>query len=68
MTNAASWRLLTLGLLLAVGLPTAAQPNELTVQDTRFLLNGEPFPFAGISFFNAIYNPAFNKSPADRKK
>ncbi len=68
MRIAASCCLLTLGLLVAVLPPAAAQGNELTIQGTRFLLNNEPFPFTGISFFNAIYNPAFNKSSADRKK
>lgn len=46
----------------------AAQGNELTIEGTQFRLNGRPFPFTGISFFNAIYNPAFNKSQADRKQ
>ena len=49
---------------LAVGQPK----NEITVSGTRFLLNGKQFPFTGVSFFNAIYNPAFNKSSEDRKQ
>lgn len=61
-------RWLVCTILLTTVLPTLAQQNELTIQDTRFLLNGRPFPFTGISFFNAIYNPAFNKSSADRKQ
>jgi hypothetical protein len=40
--------------------------HEITVSGTRFLLNGEPFPYTGVSFFNAIYNPNFNKSPEER--
>lgn len=63
--------LLTFVLLLSARLFTLAQQpvpkSELTIQNTRFLLDGKPFPFTGISFFNAIYNPAFNKSRADRK-
>jgi len=51
-------------LALAALLPAAAQ--ELSVSGTRFAMDGAPFPYTGISFFNAIYNPAFNKSPADR--
>ncbi len=44
-----------------------AQSNaELTIDGTRILQNGTPFPFTGISFFNAIYNPAFNKNSAGR--
>jgi len=38
----------------------------ITVSGTRFLLNGQPFHYTGVSFFNAIYNPTFNKSSADR--
>jgi hypothetical protein len=40
--------------------------KELTISGTRFLLNGEPFPYTGLSFFNAIYNPTFNQSPEQR--
>jgi hypothetical protein len=47
----------TLLLLAAVSLVEA---HELTVSGTRFLLDGKPFPYTGISFFNAIYNPDFN--------
>lgn len=50
--------------LLAARAPAAAA--EITVSGTRFLLDGKPFPYAGISFFNAIYNPAFNRSSAER--
>jgi hypothetical protein len=50
--------------LLAIFLLAAASgAHELTVSGTRFLLDGTPFPYTGISFFNAIYNPAFH---ADR--
>jgi hypothetical protein len=41
--------------------------HELTVDGTRFLLDGKPFPFTGVSFFNAIYNKAFNESSAARR-
>jgi hypothetical protein len=53
-------------LLLLLALLPAATGHELTVSGTRFLLDGRPFPYTGISFFNAIYNPAFNRSPEDR--
>jgi hypothetical protein len=44
-----------------------AQPiGEITVSGIRFLANGQPFPYTGMSFFNAIYNPAFNASSAQR--
>ncbi|EON79239.1 hypothetical protein ADIS_0244 [Lunatimonas lonarensis] len=40
----------------------------LEIQDTRFLMNGKPFPFTGISFFNAIYNEEFNQTSAGRRE
>ena len=55
-------RLLLLALL---ALPLCAK--ELTVSGTRFLLDGQPFPLTGVSFFNAIYNPTFNKSTEERR-
>lgn len=47
----------------ALGLASAADPG---ISGTHFLLDGKPFPYTGISFFNAIHNPAFNKSSHDR--
>jgi len=41
---------------------------ELGVSGTRFTLDGKPFPFTGVSFFNAIYNPNFNKDSATRRE
>lgn len=56
---------LTLALLLAP--QVAAQfANEITITGTSFQVNGKPFMWTGISFFNAIYNPSFNKSSAER--
>ncbi|HEV7350835.1 hypothetical protein [Telluribacter sp.] len=50
-------------------LPVQAQSvGELTVQGTEIWKDGKPFPFTGISFFNAIYNPTFNKDRVERKK
>lgn len=43
-----------------------AQTHVLSVDGTRLLLEGRPFHFQGLSFFNAIYNPAFHESPAAR--
>jgi hypothetical protein len=40
--------------------------KTLQIDGTRLLLDGQPFFFQGLSFFNAIYNPTFNRSPADR--
>ena len=41
---------------------------EITVSGTRFLLDGKPFPFTGVSFFNAVYNPGFNQNSAIRRE
>ena len=38
----------------------------LSIQDTRLLLDGRPFGFQGLSFFNALFNPIFNQSAAER--
>lgn len=56
--------------LLAVLLigPVAGAANEITVEGAEFRLNGKPFPYTGISFFNAIYNSAFNKSSEKRRR
>ena len=48
--------------------PAIAQTNELGVGGTRFVLNGKPFPYTGIRFFNALYNPAFNQSADERRR
>lgn len=42
--------------------------GELTISGTTFLLNGKPFPYTGISFFNAIHNPTFNRNSEERQK
>jgi hypothetical protein len=38
----------------------------LQVQGTRLLLDGEPFYLQGLSFFNAVFNPAFNRGEDER--
>lgn len=56
-------------LLVLIHNPVQAQGlNELKIKGTRFYLNNQPFQYNGISFFNAIYNPAFNKSEAERNQ
>lgn len=42
--------------------------HEITIANTSFLRNGEPFHYTGIGFFNALYNPAFNKSAQERNQ
>jgi hypothetical protein len=56
--------------LLLGGTPPAPaqQTAEITVSGTRFLLDGEAFPYTGVSFFNAIFNPAFNRTRAERRE
>lgn len=42
--------------------------NIVTVNGTKFEMNEKHFEFTGISFFNAIYNPEFNKSSERRRQ
>jgi hypothetical protein len=42
--------------------------SVLTIQGMRFYLDGKPFYFEGVSFFNALYNKEFNQSPAARER
>lgn len=54
--------------MITVDLYTVFGQNTLTVSGNRFLMNGEPFEYTGISFFNALYNEAFNKDSEARKR
>ncbi|MCY7353377.1 MAG: hypothetical protein LH606_22415 [Cytophagaceae bacterium] len=47
---------------------TAQISHTLTISGTRFYLDNQPFPYNGISFFNALFNPAFNQSTGERKR
>lgn len=53
-------------LLLAFLLPFTCMAGEISIAGTRFLLDGKPFPYTGVSFFNAIYNTNFNASAEAR--
>lgn len=54
-------------LLSSQSLETNAQHSPVIgIKDTRFTLDGKPFEFFGVSFFNALYNPAFNESENDQ--
>jgi hypothetical protein len=55
-------------LLALCGCAVCGHTAELSISGTRFQLDGKPFPYTGVSFFNAIYNPNFNKSSEDRRK
>ena len=63
-------RLLTLLVmcLLAISPAVAQSRHELSISGTEFRLDGQPFPYTGLSFFNAIYNPAFNHSSQERRQ
>ena len=55
--------LLFVGFLLVQSLQVNAQTSPVIgIKDTRFTLDENPFDFIGVSFFNALYNPAFNES------
>lgn len=60
--------LILLVLLLTPMIFIAQENNKITVRGTSFEMNGEPFEYTGISFFNAIYNPTFNKSSEKRRE
>jgi hypothetical protein len=61
-------------LLLATALQAEAQTNatveshRIAVTGTTFTLDEKPFPYTGLSFFNAIYNPTFNASSEVRQE
>lgn len=52
--------------MVLVLLPAAGA--EIGVKGTDFVLDGKPFPYTGVSFFNAIYNQEFNASREARGK
>lgn len=45
----------------------AQNKNKLIVKGVYFEMNGKPFEYTGVSFFNAIFNDEFNKSSEVRK-
>ncbi len=54
-------------LLLILGLcARSLTAGELTISGTSFQLDERPFPYTGVSFFNAIYNTHFNADSATR--
>jgi hypothetical protein len=53
---------------ILIGVAAYAQQSPvLGIHGTRFVLDGGPFPYTGVSFFNALYNPSFNASPEARR-
>lgn len=57
-----------LAVLWSVTSSFAFASERLKVTGTHFELNGEHFEFCGVSFFNALYNPAFNESSQVRQE
>ena len=49
-------------------LASAAAGQRLSIRGTGFYLDEKPFPYTGVSFFNAIYNPEFNRSSEVRRQ
>jgi hypothetical protein len=45
---------------------TSRTTKVLGVNGTKLTLDGKPFCWQGLAFFNALYNPNFNKSDEDR--
>ena len=57
------------GASLGSALPMPSMPvvsHELSISGARFLLDGKPFHYTGVSFFNAIYNPSFGGDHQER--
>ena len=45
----------------------SAEGTGITVSGRKLLMDGQPFLLQGVSFFNALYNPTFNRSDDDRR-
>ena len=45
-----------------------AEQAGLSVDGSRLLLDGKPFDYQGLSFFNALYNARFNSSVQNREQ
>ena len=42
--------------------------RRLSIVGPRLHVDEEPFHYQGLSFFNALYNPTFNSSRAERRR
>ena len=47
-------------------MPASRTTKVLGIKGTRLTLDGKPFCWQGLSFFNALFNPAFNRSADGR--
>lgn len=61
-------RQLSFLILLLLSNGVFAQSADVTIDGMGFSWQGKSFNYTGISFFNAIYNPAFNKDREQRKQ
>jgi hypothetical protein len=52
--------------VMALCIFRSAIAGELSISGSRFQLDGKPFSYVGLSFFNAIYNTNFNASSEAR--
>lgn len=59
--------ILTLTVTIAAAKEQKLETSVLSIQGTRFLRDGKPFYFQGLSFFNALYNREFNESAKSRE-
>jgi hypothetical protein len=57
-----------LALLASAALRAADVAIEITTAGTDFKVDGLSFLFTGVSFFNAIFNPTFNRDSAARRE
>jgi hypothetical protein len=55
-------------ILCSLWLAGMAAAQTIGVEGTRFTMDGKPFAYTGVSFFNAIYNPAFQRSEVEREQ
>lgn len=57
-------------LLITIGITMYSRrlsaQHTLGIQGTHFTMDEGPFDYTGLSFFNALYNPAFNKNNQSR--
>lgn len=51
-----------------IGLAKPLPAADIKVSGTQFVRDGKPFVYTGISFFNAIYNPTFNRDSQTRRE
>ena len=46
---------------------TSRATKVLGIEGAKLTLDGEPFYYQALNFFNALYNPEFNRTDADRR-